>query len=125
MVVIMVVVVVTSASVLSMVIMMLVPRCVFPVVPVVTDEVHGTPAGIVFGAVPCPMSFMSRRNMQINRPTRKCRVSMNDHRPRIDHAGRLRCFAKVDLPKKSGLSHIDRNAHIGCHDRCGDNQKRA
>jgi len=124
-VVVVVMITVMSAIMVIAMLIMLVTRRVLAIVPIVTDKEHGTPAGIVFAAVPCPMSFISRRNMQIDRPTVEGGVAMNDHGSRVDNAGRLWSLAKIDLPEESGLPDIDGNANVRCHYLSGDEQQPA
>jgi hypothetical protein len=93
-----------------------VTRYVLAVVPIVTDKVHGTAAGIVFGAVPRPVLLMSRRHVEINRLACERGVPMNHRGTRIDDSWGLRRIAEIDLAKKSRFPDIDGNANIGCHD---------
>jgi hypothetical protein len=119
-VVIMVMIVATITVVPALRVMMLMARYVFMLVPIVTDEEHGATAGVVLGAVPCPMLLMAGRHMQIHGLIGKRRIPVNHDGTRIHQRWGLWYVTDIDLTKESGLADIDGHTEIGGHYRCGD-----
>ena len=120
MVVIMVVIVPTIMVASAILVMMLVARYVFMLVPVVPDEVHGPPAGVVLSAVPCPMLLVARRHMKIYRLIGKRGIPVNHNGTRIHQRWGLRYITDIDLAEKSGLADVDGYSEVGGHCRRGD-----
>ena len=63
-------VVIAAPVIVTIVFAMAVARGIFPLVPIVADEVDGATTGIVLGAVFAPVSLVARRNVQVNRVRR-------------------------------------------------------
>ncbi len=116
---------VTMLVITMTVIVVVVARGVFPLVPIVIDEEDGSSACIVLRAMPAPVSFVSRRNVQVDRLGRHRDGRRLDHDGlRIDHLG-WRLITDVDLPIQSGLIEADRDADVarerrGTRRDCGD-----
>jgi hypothetical protein len=107
------------ATVVIAVVMMLVARYILPVVPIVANEIHGTAAGIVFGAVLRPMPLMTGWHVEIHRFPNEGRIPVNHNGTRIDQHGRLWHITDIDLPEEAGLTHIDGHSDVGRHGRRG------
>jgi hypothetical protein len=119
-----VVVVVVVVMVMSAVtVMMLMAGHVFAVVPIITDKVYRAAAGMIFSAVPCPMTLMAWRYMDIHRRTREGRIAVNHNGTRIDQRRGLWHIAEIDFTKKSRLADIHGHPDIRCHYRCGGNKQ--
>ncbi|MGC1459442.1 MAG: hypothetical protein WA825_14295 [Steroidobacteraceae bacterium] len=96
---------------------MLVARYVFAVVPIVTHKVHGTAAGVIFSAMPCPMPLLSWRYVEVNRLVGEGWIPMNHHRMHINQRWGLRDVTDIDLPEESGFPDVHRHAHVRRHHR--------
>jgi hypothetical protein len=107
-----IVVVVVAAVAVAVPVMMLVTRYIFAVVPIVSHEVHGATAGVVFSAVLCPMPFMAGTHVQVHRLTVERGVPVNHHGTRIDQRRRLWHVTDIDLAEESGLADIDGKANV-------------
>ena len=105
-------------TVVILITLMSVARDVLIVVPIMTYEVDGSAAGIVFRAVLAPVLFMPWRYVQVDRRGRNIRRrTYDDDGLRIDH-GRPWNVANVDLSIESGLPDGERHTHVGAERRC-------
>jgi hypothetical protein len=119
MVVVVVVVVITMIAIMATVlVIMTVTRHILAVVPIVPNKIHGSPARMIFRAMSRPMLLMARRHVQVDRLVSEGGIPVNHHRPRIDQRRRLRHISNIDLPKESGLAHVDGHPDICRHDWC-------
>ena len=80
----------------------LIARDVLALVPVIAYEIDGPTAGIVFGAVPRPILFMTGRHMQINRGLDITGHVRDCDRLCVDERGRLRDTADVEPKNEQG-----------------------
>lgn len=103
-------------------IMIVVPRCVLFLVPIIANEIDGSSARVIFGAMLAPVFFMTGRNMQINRLcTDDNGRPWADDRLGVDHRG-SRDSADVDLSKKARLANSNRDADVTRDCRGGDSR---
>ena len=107
-----------SAPVIAVTMMFLVMRDVLVLVPVVAHKVDPFVAGVVFAAMPAPVSGMARRDAQVDRLTIH-RYPLDDPRLTIENAWRRIATTNVDLPIKTGLADADGYADIGRECRNG------
>ncbi len=117
-----VVVVVAAVMIAVVVITVLVAWYVFAVVPIIAYEVHGAAAGMIFGAVLCPMSFMPGGHVQIHWLINERSIPVNHYGARIHQRRALRHITEIDLPKEAGLADIDGQSDVGRHGRCSDKE---
>jgi hypothetical protein len=101
-----------TALVIAVTMMFLVVRNVFVLIPVVAHKVDPFVAGVVFTAMPAPVSGMARWDAQVDRLTIH-RYPLDDPRLTIENAWRRIATTNVDLPIKTGLADADRYADIG------------
>lgn len=87
------------------IVLLLVSRHVFIVVPVISHEIDSSATGVVLSTMLAPMLLVSGRHMQVNRRSRnEFRSLLNYHRLRIDQL-RLRRVADIDLAEETGLAN--------------------
>ena len=83
------------------------------VIPLISHEIDWPATGIVLMTMFCPMFFVSRRNMQIERRIRHTHRHGTDHdRLRINDLWPWK-VSDIDLAIKAWLTNTDRHTDIG------------
>jgi hypothetical protein len=100
-----------------------VARNVLAVVPVIANEIHGTAAGVIFGAVAGPVALVAGGYVQVDRGAGILRIPVDDQGLGIQHRGWLRFIPDVDLSEESGLADADRNTHVARQHGRGEYQQ--
>jgi hypothetical protein len=107
-----------TAIIPAVVMLFLITRSVFSVVPVVAHKVDPLAAGIVFVTVLSPILTVARRYAQIDRFTFYL-YALNYSRLSIDYLW-LRIATDVESAIKAWLPDTDRNSNIGSEHRGSD-----
>jgi hypothetical protein len=86
------------------------------VIPAIRYEIDGPSTGVVFVAVSCPVPFVTRRHMQVQRwwwsDTRRYGHWYRDNRPWKNQLGRRNLSADIDLTIQARCVDIQRDTHI-------------
>jgi hypothetical protein len=86
------------------------------VIPMVGDEVNRSIAGVIFATMLRPMSFMSRRDMEVQWLWRRYAYNHRggdyNHWTRDEQLGRGHTAADGDLPVHAGHADIHRNTDV-------------
>ena len=105
--------VVIAMPAVAMSVSRLIFRYIDVVIPLISHEIDRPATGIVFMTMFCPMFFVSRRNMQIERRMRHTHRHGTDHdRLRINDLWPWK-VSDIDLAIKAWLTNADRHADIG------------
>ena len=104
---------VTAMPAIAVSISCLVFRHIYFIIPLIAHKIDRTTAGIVLLAMPLPIFFVSRWDMQVQRlrchPPRRG----NDHDRSWINELRLWKVSDVNMSIKTGLTNADRNTEAG------------
>jgi hypothetical protein len=91
-------------------------------IPIISHEVDGLAARVIFAAMPAPMPFVPRPHVQVNRGW-QCfaRSPDGDHRRTVDEAGR-RSVTEIEPAKEAGFTNVDGYPDVGA--QCGVAERR-